>query len=185
MRHRVSGRKLGRTASHRKALLNSLCTALLKHKRIKTTVAKAKETRMVVEKMITRAKHASVAGDGPQNVHARRMVARNIKDKMVVRELFGEIAEKVASRPGGYTRIVRLGRRPGDGAEVALLELVDFQGVLKPGKGEKPGKDEKDAAPKAEKKEKKAQKESGEKKTAAKSAAKTPKKKKESAAAAS
>jgi len=187
MRHRQSGRKLGRTASHRKALLNSLCTSLLKHKRIRTTVAKAKETRMVVEKMITRAKRASMEKDPAKNVHARRMVARNIKDKLVVRELFGEIAEKVSARPGGYTRIVKLGRRPGDGAEVALIELVDFQGVLKPGKADKAEKEDKEAQTKAgkkEKKETKAAKETSGKKSAGTAQAKPPKKKKAEASSA-
>jgi large subunit ribosomal protein L17 len=92
-----------------------------------TTVAKAKETRMLVEKMITRAKHAAVEGTTPAAaVHARREVGRMIKDRTVIKELFTTIAEKVATRPGGYTRIVRLGQRPGDGADVAVLELVDF-----------------------------------------------------------
>ncbi|HEV8538688.1 MAG TPA: 50S ribosomal protein L17 [Bacteroidota bacterium] len=127
MRHRKSGRKLKRTASHRKATLIALCTALLRHKKIKTTVAMAKETRMFVEKMITRAKNA-VAGEGDKkNVHARREIAKYIKDREVVKELFGEIAPKVANRAGGYTRVVKLGRRFGDGAEVAVLELVDYQ----------------------------------------------------------
>jgi large subunit ribosomal protein L17 len=155
MRHRKSHRKLGVTASHRKALIASLSTALLKHKKIRTTVAKAKETRMFVEKLITRARRAhGIPDDKARNVHERRMVARTIKDKVVVRELFGEIAGKVASRPGGYTRIVKLGRRQGDGAEVAILELVDFQGAqpkqekdAKAGKSEGQGK-----SPKAAKK---------------------------------
>jgi len=127
MRHRKSGRKLGRTSSHRKATLASLTTALLRHKRIRTTLAKAKETRMVVEKIITRAKNA-VAGETAEkkNTHARRIVARYIKDREVLKELFGDIAAKVAQRPGGYTRVVKLGQRFGDGAEVAILELVDF-----------------------------------------------------------
>lgn len=126
MRHRKSGRKLKRTSSHRKGTLSALSTALLRHKKIKTTVAKAKETRMVVEKIITRAKNA-VANEGEaKNVHARREVARYIKDREVVTELFGEIAKTVASRPGGYTRVVKLGQRHGDGAEVAILELVDY-----------------------------------------------------------
>jgi large subunit ribosomal protein L17 len=129
MRHRKSHRKLGVTASHRKALIASLSTALLKHKKIRTTVAKAKETRMFVEKLITRACRAHGIEDKAKNVHARRMVARTIKDKAVVKELFGDIADRIASRPGGYTRIVKLGRRQGDGAEVAILELVDFQGA--------------------------------------------------------
>jgi large subunit ribosomal protein L17 len=140
MRHRKSGRKLKRTASHRRALLSALSTALLRYKRITTTVAKAKETRMVVEKIITRAKNAvakaeaAPAGDAPARRiafekaagHARREVGRLIKDREVVSELFGAIAEKVATRPGGYTRIVKLGQRMGDGAEMAVIELVDF-----------------------------------------------------------
>ncbi|HTK83086.1 MAG TPA: 50S ribosomal protein L17 [Bacteroidota bacterium] len=143
MRHRKSGRKLKRTASHRKATLIALSTALLRHKRIRTTVAKAKETRMFVEKLITRAKNA-VAGETEQqkNVHARREISRYIKDRAVVTELFGEIAPKVANRAGGYTRVVKLGQRHGDNAEVALLELVDFQIVQekKKAKADKPKK---------------------------------------------
>ncbi len=126
MRHRKSGRKLKRTASHRKATLNSLSTALLMNKKIQTTVAKAKETRMLVEKIITRAKNAVATEGDKKNVHARREVARLIKDRAVVTELFSNIAQKVLNRPGGYTRIVKLGRRHGDAAEVAVLELVDF-----------------------------------------------------------
>jgi large subunit ribosomal protein L17 len=142
MRHGKTHRKLKRTASHRKALLAALSTSLLKHKKIRTTVAKAKETRMFVEKLITRAKHAYGRDDRAKNVHERRMVGRFIRDKEVVKELFTEIAGKVSARPGGYTRIVKLGRRPGDGAEVAVLELVDFQGAARP---EKPTKTEKSA----------------------------------------
>ncbi len=170
MRHRKSHRKLGRTASHRKALLAALCTALFKHKKIKTTVTKAKETRMFVEKMITRARRVHGVEDKAKNVHERRMVARTIKDKDAVRELFTEIASKVATRPGGYTRIVKLGRRKGDGAEVALLELVDFQGVVKAGKPEKAAKTGKaDGAGKeaGEPKEKKVAKKAAGKKAAA------------------
>jgi large subunit ribosomal protein L17 len=127
MRHRQSGRKLKRTASHRRATLASLCTALIRHKRITTTVAKAKETRMLVEKMITRARNASAQDTAPASgVHARREVARMIRDREVVKELFTTVAGKVGSRPGGYTRIVRLGQRQGDAAEMAVLELVDF-----------------------------------------------------------
>ncbi len=126
MRHRKSGRKLKRTASHRRATLAALSTALLRNKRIRTTVAKAKETRMLVEKLITRAKNAVAAEGEKKNVHARRQVARWIKDREVVKELFGDIAQKVSARPGGYCRIVKLGQRCGDGAEVAVLELVDY-----------------------------------------------------------
>jgi large subunit ribosomal protein L17 len=128
MRHRKKLSKLGRTASHRRATLASLSTSLLRHKRITTTVTKAKETRLMVEKMITRAKNAAVvATDKPAiAVHARREVGRLIKDRSVIKELFTTIAEKVATRPGGYTRIVKLGQRKGDGAELAVIELVDF-----------------------------------------------------------
>jgi large subunit ribosomal protein L17 len=127
MRHRKSGRKLKRTASHRSALLRALSTSLLRHKRITTTVAKAKETRMLVEKIITRAKNAVAQKDAPAvGVHARREVGRLINDRAVIGELFTTIVEKVGTRPGGYTRIVKLGQRKGDGAEVAVLELVDF-----------------------------------------------------------
>lgn len=128
MRHRKAGRKLKRTASHKKALLISLSTSLLRHKKIKTTLAKAKETRPFVEKLITRAKNAvATEGDTTQkNVHARREVSRYVKDREVVTELFSEIAPKVAARAGGYTRIVKLGQRLGDGAQMGLLELVDY-----------------------------------------------------------
>ena len=127
MRHRKSGRKLKRTASHRRATLSALCTALIRHKKIRTTVARAKETRMVVEKILTRAKNAVAATDGAaKTIHARRQVARYINDRKVVQELFTEIAPKIASRPGGYTRVVKLGQRAGDGGEVAVLELVDY-----------------------------------------------------------
>ena len=126
MRHGKVGRKLKRTASHRKATLIALSTALLKYKKIRTTVAKARETRMFVEKIITRAKNAVAAETEKKNVHARRQVARMIKDREALKELFTEIASKVLQRPGGYTRVVKLGRRHGDGAEIAVLELVDF-----------------------------------------------------------
>jgi large subunit ribosomal protein L17 len=127
MRHRKSGRKLKRTASHRRATLAALSTALLRHKRITTTVAKAKETRMVVEKLITRAKNAAAdTGVPAAGVHARREVGRLIKDREVIGELFATIAPRVAGRAGGYTRIVKLGQRYGDGAEMAVIELVDF-----------------------------------------------------------
>ena len=128
MRHNNSGRKLKRTSSHRKATLAALCTALIVHKRIKTTVAKAKETRMFVEKIITRAKNAVAAETAPDklDISARREVFAALRSKVAVSALFKEIAQKVATRPGGYTRVVKLGRRLGDGAELAVLELVDF-----------------------------------------------------------
>ena len=124
MRHRKSGRKLGVTASHRKSVLNALSTALLRSKKIRTTVAKAKETRMMVEKIITRAKNAVAENDKLKNVHARREVSRFIKDRAVVTSLFNEIAPKYADRQGGYTRIIHLGPRQGDAAEMVYLELV-------------------------------------------------------------
>ncbi len=118
MRHRVRGRKLKRTASHRAALMRALATSLLKHKRIKTTLAKAKEARSFVEKIITKAKK----GD----LHSRRLVMSEIKDKDVIKELFSEIVTTIAERPGGYTRVVKLGTRLGDAAQMAILELVDY-----------------------------------------------------------
>jgi large subunit ribosomal protein L17 len=121
MRHSVKGRKLGRTASHRAALLNSLATSLLKYKRIKTTEAKAKETRTFVEKLITKAKR--------NDLHVRRQVMAVINDTEVVKELFAEIIPKIGERPGGYTRVVKLGNRSGDAAAMAILELVDYNDV--------------------------------------------------------
>ena len=128
MRHQRAGRKLKRTSSHRKATIAALCTALIAHKRIKTTVAKAKETRMFVEKIITRAKNAVAeeSAAGKKDVSARREVFASLRNKAAVSALFGDVAPKVANRPGGYTRVVKLGRRLGDGAELAVLELVDF-----------------------------------------------------------
>jgi large subunit ribosomal protein L17 len=128
MRHNNSGRKLKRTSSHRKATLAALCTALIVHKRIKTTVAKAKEARMFVEKIITRAKNAvaTESGSDKKDISARREVFAELRSKEAVSTLFKDIAPKVATRPGGYTRVVKLGRRFGDGAELAVLELVDF-----------------------------------------------------------
>ena len=128
MRHRVVGRKLSRTASHRRALLRSLSTELIRHKRITTTEAKAKEASRFVEGLISKARRAwnSEKSGNDTNHHARRMVARDIQDKKVLRELFSEVAEKVADRPGGYTRVIRIGQRNGDGAEMAVLELVDY-----------------------------------------------------------
>ncbi|MCZ7601577.1 MAG: 50S ribosomal protein L17 [Melioribacteraceae bacterium] len=121
MRHRVKGRKLGRTASHRRATLNELATQLLRYKKIKTTVAKAKETKKFVEPLITKAKN--------DNIGSRRHIAKFIKDKEVLKELFGEIVEKIGDRPGGYTRVVKLGHRLGDAAELAIVELVDYNEI--------------------------------------------------------
>lgn len=121
MRHRKKGKKLGRTSSHRKATLQALSTALIEHKRIRTTVSKAKALRPFVEPLITRAKD--------DTEHNRRQVFRRLQSKTAVRELFDEIGEQVAGRPGGYVRIVKLGKRSGDGTEEALVELVDYNDV--------------------------------------------------------
>jgi len=149
MRHGKSGRKLKRTASHRKATLSALSVSLLHHKRITTTVAKAKETKNVIEPLITRAKNAVAAetDETGKNVHARRHVFSVLRDRTAVTELFNEVAPKVASRPGGYTRVIKLGRRRGDGAEMAVIELVDFSLA-----GEKPAKTAKKQAAKRTKK---------------------------------
>lgn len=138
MRHRVKGRKLGRTSEHRLATLRNLASSLLKHKKIKTTIAKAKELRSFVEPIITKAKTDSVA--------ARRYVASDIQDRTLVKELFTDIVAKVGDRPGGYTRIVRLGQRRGDAAELALIELVDYSGIVK-AKAPKKSKDEEKPKP--------------------------------------
>lgn len=128
MIHRRKGRKLKRTASHRKATLSNLAVSLIEHKKIKTTVAKARQLRVYIESLITKSRKALVAKektDG-QSVHLRRQVNSYLKDKGAVKTLFDEIAPKVADRPGGYTRVVKMGRRLGDAAELALIELVDY-----------------------------------------------------------
>jgi large subunit ribosomal protein L17 len=118
MRHNTSGRKLNRTASHRKMMYRNLVTALFEHERIQTTVVKAKEARSLAERLITYAKR----GD----LHARRMAARKLNDPAVLKKLFEDIGPRYAERPGGYTRIMRMGgNRRGDNAELAILELVD------------------------------------------------------------
>jgi large subunit ribosomal protein L17 len=116
MRHRAKGRQLSRTASHKKATMNNLATNLFKHGGIQTTEAKAKELRPFAEHLITLARR----GD----LHARRLVERRLKDKDVTHKLFDEIGKRFAARPGGYTRIVKLGHRVGDGADVARIELL-------------------------------------------------------------
>jgi len=143
MRHNVKGRKLGRTASHRKATLISLITSLLKYKRIKTTLAKAKETRGFAEKLVTKARK----GD----LHAKKQVMDVIKDKEVVKELFSEIIPKIGDRPGGYTRVVKLGHRMGDAAQMAILELVDYNEVVTARAEEQKEKRDAKAKEKAEK----------------------------------
>jgi len=116
MRHRAKGRQLSRTAEHKKALLRNLAASLFRHERITTTTAKAKELRPFAERLITLARR----GD----LHARRQAARRIQDGAVLHRLFAEIGPRFASRPGGYTRILRIGHRAGDGAETARIELL-------------------------------------------------------------
>src|ERR1700749_2160869 len=128
MRHGDKIKNLSRTASHRKALLSNLAAQLIQHKKIVTTLAKAKALRTYVEPLITKAKE--------NTTHQRRVVFSYLQDKEAVTELFGAIAEKIAGRPGGYTRIIKLGARPGDNAEKALIELVDFNEIYGKGKGE-------------------------------------------------
>ncbi|MFS8637992.1 MAG: 50S ribosomal protein L17 [Gemmatimonadota bacterium] len=117
MRHRRKGRHFSRTAEHRRAMLRNLATSLFRHGRIETTVAKAKELRSFAEPLITKAKR----GD----LHARRLVARTIQDREVLKKLFDEIGPRYADRPGGYTRVVHLGHRTGDAADMAIIELVE------------------------------------------------------------
>lgn len=117
MRHKVSGRKFDRAGDERAALLKGLVTDLLRHEHMRTTEAKAKEARPIAEKMITLGK------DG--TVHARRLAMAYINDKDVVRKLFDDIAPRFSARPGGYTRIIKLGPRKGDGAPIAQIELVE------------------------------------------------------------
>ena len=125
MRHRVAHRKLGRTTEHRLATLRNQATMLLRHERIDTTLAKAKELRPFVERLITVAKRGLEDGaETTRALHARRLVARDIADKQIAGKLFGTIAPRFAERPGGYTRVLHLGRRQGDAAEVAQIELV-------------------------------------------------------------
>ena len=125
MRHRVAHRKLGRVTEHRIAMLRNQATALLLHEHIETTIPRAKELRPFVERLITIAKRGMAAGgENGKLLHARRLVARELVDRDVVGKLFETIAPRFAERPGGYTRILRLGYRRGDSAEVAQLELV-------------------------------------------------------------
>ena len=128
MEHRKKGRKLNRTASHRKALLSNLSISLIKNKRIKTTEAKAKELRMYFEPFITKAKQAySFKDTAPEkDIHLRRVAKKYINDKEAIKILFDEIGPKMGDRKGGYTRVLKTGHRVGDGARLALIELVDY-----------------------------------------------------------
>ena len=118
MRHNKKFNHLGRTASHRAAMLSNMAASLILHKRITTTLAKAKALKMYVEPLITRSKDDST--------NSRRVVFSYLQNKEAIKELFGAVAAKVADRPGGYTRVIKLGTRQGDAAEIAFIELVDF-----------------------------------------------------------
>ena len=124
MRHRVAHRKLGRVTDHRLAMFRNQAHALIRYEHIETTVPKAKELRPFVERLITIAKRGVAVGSAQSLLHARRLVLRDIPDQTVAGKLFDTIAPRFAARPGGYTRIIRLGHRRGDSAELAQLELV-------------------------------------------------------------
>lgn len=118
MRHNRKINHLGRKSAHRKALLSNMACSLILHKRIRTTLAKAKALRLYVEPLLTKSKE--------DTTHSRRIVFSYLRQKEVVSELFGEVAQKIANRPGGYTRILKLGNRLGDNAEMCMIELVDY-----------------------------------------------------------
>ena len=122
MRHKKNFNHLGRKTAHRKAMLSNMACSLIMHKRIETTTAKAKALKRYVEPLITRSKEDST--------HSRRMVFSYLQDKEAVTELFREVGAKVADRPGGYTRIIRLGNRLGDNADMCIIELVDFNEIM-------------------------------------------------------
>ena len=127
MRHGDKVNNLGRTASHRRAMLANMAISLIEHKRITTTLAKAKALRQYVEPLVTKAKDNST--------HSRRVVFSYLQNKNAIIELFGPIAEKIGERPGGYVRVVKLGFRRGDGAETAMIEFVDFNETYNPNAG--------------------------------------------------
>lgn len=129
MRHGKKINHLSRTKEHRKALLTNMATSLILHKRISTTLAKAKALRTYIEPIITKSKD--------NTTHSRRIVFSYLQDKHAVKELFGDVAEKVADRPGGYTRILKTGNRLGDNAETAIIELVDYNELMLAAKAEK------------------------------------------------
>ena len=129
MRHGDKNNNLGRKKAHRDALLSNLACQLIQYKRIVTTVAKAKALRVYVEPLITKAKE--------NTTHQRRIVFSYLQDKEAIKELFSTVSEKIGGRPGGYTRVIKLGTRPGDNAELAMIELVDFNEIYGKGREEK------------------------------------------------
>jgi large subunit ribosomal protein L17 len=129
MRHGMNNRKLGRVTSHRLAMLRNQIASLLEHGRIKTTLPKAKELRPLAEKLVTRGRTDSV--------HNRRMVRRDVADQGLIKKLFEEISPRFKERPGGYLRITKLGTRPGDNGEMAILEFIDHEVAAKPAPEEK------------------------------------------------
>ena len=135
MKHRIAGRRLDRTTEHRTAMFRNMVTSLIRHEKIVTTTPKAKELKRIADKVITQAKKGTP--------HARRLVNRDVKDVEVLVKLFGPVAERFKSRPGGYTRLVKVGRRAGDNAEMAVIELVDRKQAAAEGEGKGKGKAEK------------------------------------------
>lgn len=133
MRHGKKVNNLGRKTAHRKAMLANMACSLIEHKRINTTVAKAKALKQFVEPLITRSK-AENNQSAEKGTHNRRIVFSSLRSKAAVSELFSTVAEKVSDRPGGYTRIIKLGNRLGDNADMAMIELVDFNELYNAGK---------------------------------------------------
>lgn len=157
MRHGKKVNHLGRTSAHRRAMLANMACSLIEHKRINTTVAKAKALKVFIEPLITKSK-AENNQTTESGMHNRRIVFSNLRSKHAVTELFGAVSEKVAERQGGYTRIIKLGNRLGDNADMAMIELVDFNDIYNAGKPAKKstrrsrrskGKDDANEAPKA------------------------------------
>ncbi len=136
MRHGKKINHLGRKTAHRKAMLANMACSLIEHKRINTTVAKAKALKQFVEPLITKSKAANNQ-TAEKGTHNRRIVFKSLRDKAAISELFSTVAEKVADRPGGYTRIIKLGNRLGDNADMAMIELVDFNEIYNADKPKK------------------------------------------------
>ena len=142
MRHNKKFNHLGRTASHRSAMLANMAISLIMHKRITTTVAKAKALKKYVEPLITKAKE--------DTTNSRRVVFSYLQNKDAIKELFGEVSQKVGDRPGGYTRIIKLGTRQGDAAQICFIELVDFDEAMAKETKKKSTRRSRKSAPKAE-----------------------------------